>query len=152
MARGFFVSETINRPIWEVWAFLIDFRNAPKWMTGVEEFALSHGSEIKAGARYSFKSRGFTREGEVTFYEPGRKIALTSHQGRVTATYTYILREKGASTEVQMEAACKASGLWFLAHPLMAYRMRKSDGNHIAQLKQAMEVPVAKARKVKASN
>ena len=151
MAKGYTVTATINRPVWEVWAFITDFRNAPKWMTGVEELVIPRGSEIKAGLRCRFKAGGASREAEITLCEPGKTIALTVSQGRTAVTYTYTLREKGNSTAIALEAVYKVRGLWRMAYPFLISRMRKSDGDPVAQLKRAMEAPDTGAPKAKAS-
>ncbi len=110
MAGGFTVRETIKRSPQEVWGYLTDFGNAKKWMTGVEEMTPLIQGPIEVGTRFRFKARGKEHESEVTALEPGKRIALTSTQGGVTATYVYSLAPAGDNTEVTLNAVCEATG------------------------------------------
>lgn len=139
MADGFTVKETLTATPAEVWAYLTDFRNATAWMTGVEDMVQSDPGIPDVGTRFRFRSRGKDRETRVTALDPGKRIALTSTQGGVTATYSYTLAPTSGGTEITLEAVCQAKGLWKLAHPLIVIAMRKSDSSHLAKLKGAME-------------
>ncbi len=138
MASGFRVTETIERPPEQVWVYLTDFSHAREWMTGVEEMSQINQGPIEVGPRFRFKARGKERESEVTALEPGRRIALTSTQGGVTATDVYSLAPIGNSTEVTLNAVCEATGFWKLIHPIIVFAMKKSDSSHLARLKTAI--------------
>ncbi len=139
MTRGFRVSEKIDRPAHEVWAFLTDFENAEKWMTGVGHMRPVTAGPLKLGSRFKFRARGRERESEITAWDPCRRIALTSIQGGVTATYEYSLSPASGSTELTLEAACQATGFWKLLHPLIVLAMKRSDSSHLIKLKSAIE-------------
>jgi len=66
------------------------------------------------------------------------RIALTSTQGGVTATYTYSLASTDDSTEVTHNAVCQATGLWRLLQSLTVFAMKKSDSSHLAKVKTAI--------------
>ena len=138
MAGGFSVKETIERPPEQVWVYLTDFSHAREWMTGVEEMSQINQGPIVVGSRFRFKARGKERESEITALEPGKRIALTSTQGGVTATYTYSLASAGEGTEVTLNATCKATGFWKLLHPLIVFAMKQSDSSHLPKLKTAI--------------
>ena len=138
MTGGFTVRETSERSPQEVWGYLTDFGNAKKWMTGVEEMIPLTQGPIEVGARFRFKARGKERESYVMALEPGKRIALTSTQGGVTATYIYSLASAGNSTEVTLNAVCQATGFWKLLHPIIVFAMKKSDSSHLAKLKTAI--------------
>ena len=138
MAGGFTVRETIKRSPQEVWDYLTDFGNAKKWMTGVEEMTQITQGPLEMGTLFRFKARGKEHESEVTALEPGKRIALTSTQGGVTATYVYSLAPAGNDTEVSLNAECKATGFWKLIHPIIVFAMKKSDSSHLARLKTAI--------------
>lgn len=138
MSEGFRVEETIDLRPEIVWDYLTDFGHAKQWMTGVDEMTQLTQGAVEVGTRLKFKSRGKERESRVTAFEPGKRIALTSTQGGVTATYTYSLVSVGDSTEVTLDAVCRAAGLWKLLHPVIVLAMKKSDSSHLAQLKAAI--------------
>ena len=121
-----------------MWGYLTDFGNAKKWMTGVEEMTPLTQGPIEVGTRFRFKARGKDRESEVTALKPGKRIALTSTQGGVTATFIYSLAPAGESTAVTLNATCKATGFWRLLHPFIVFAMKQSDSSHLAKLKTAI--------------
>ena len=139
MGQGFSVTEKINRPVEAVWSFLTDFSQANKWMTGIDGMRPINSGPIGLGTRLQFTARGAERETEVTAFEPQKKLALTSTQGGVTATYVYSLFSAGEQTEIRLHATCKASGLWKLIHPIILLAMKKSDSSHLIRLKEAIE-------------
>ena len=139
MADGFVAKETIAEAPAKVWDYLADFRNADEWMTGVEKMTQKTPGPLEVGTRFSFESRGKVRETQVTALDPGERIALTSTQGGVTATYTYSMSPTDDGTELTLEAVCKADGLWKLLHPLIVFAMKKSDASHLSNLKAAMD-------------
>ena len=138
MPNGFSVTERIDHSPAEVWAYLTNFHNAKDWMKGVEAMTQKTEGPMEIGTRFSFKARGKERETRVTALEPGKRIALTSTQGGVTAVYTYSLAPDGTGTEIKLEAVCEATGFWKLLHPMIAIAMKHSDSSQLADLRAAM--------------
>ncbi|MCP4327238.1 MAG: hypothetical protein GY791_02215 [Alphaproteobacteria bacterium] len=138
MADGFTVTETIAAPPAEVWDFLTNFRHAQDWMTGIDDMTQTTPGPLEVGTHLEFRARGKMRQSRVTALDRGERIALTSTQGGVTATYTYSLVPVGAGTETTLHAVCEATGLWKLLHPVIVIAMKKSDSSHLAKLKAAM--------------
>lgn len=136
---GFSVTEHFSFPPKEVWDHLTDFRNAKEWMTGIDGMTQDGNGPLEVGTRLRFRARGKERSSQVSALDPGRRIALTSTQGGITATYTYSLEPSGDGTKATLEADCEASGAWRLLHPLIVFAMRKSDSSHLANLNSAME-------------
>ena len=137
MADGFSVRETIPRPPADVWAYLTDFGNAQEWMTGIGPMTQTTPGALEVGTRFRFEARGKERETRVTALDPGKRIALTSTQGGVTATYTYVVEPAGNGTEVTLDAVCEAAGVWKLIHPIIVIAMKRSDSSQLANLKAA---------------
>ncbi len=139
MADGFTVKEVILASPETVWRTLTDFDNAPKWMPSIDRMSLPAGQPLETGTVLKFHARGKDRETRVTALETGRKLALTSTQGGVTATYEYLLTPSGGGTEITLNAACKAAGLWKIIHPLIVVAMRAADSPQLANLKALIE-------------
>ena len=81
---------TIDRPVDTVWARLIDWASAARWMPGVDELR-AHGPTA-AGTTLVFTTRGKERTGRIAALDPGRSITLRSIQGGVTADYSTRVR------------------------------------------------------------
>ena len=70
-----FTAETIiQRPVDTVWARLIDWDGAARWMPGVE--ALRAQGPTAAGTTLVFTTRGKERTGQIAALDPGRSITL----------------------------------------------------------------------------
>lgn len=140
MVNGFSVQETIDRPVAEVWTFMSNFEEVHRWMDGIEQVQQKTAAPIGVATLLAFDARGAERTTKITAWEPGHKMALTSQQGGMTATYLYSVISKGEKTAVSLDATCEASGfLWKLLSPLIVRMMKQSDSNQLAQLKAAMD-------------
>ena len=144
MARGFSVTETIDRPPDEVWAYLADIENAPRWMKGIRGVRRLGDGPVGEGARFmtslSVAGRGAEREMRVAAWQPKERLALSSSERGVSAVYEYVCRPEAEGTRVTLNARCTATGFpWRLLHPLIAYMMKRTDGGQIRALKAAIE-------------
>lgn len=139
MAKAFSARATIDRPIEEVWASLIDWDKAPRWMRGID--SMSSDGETTVGTRLEFVARGRERTSEVVGLEPGRSVTLRSVQGGVSADYAYRLEPVSPeATAITLDATCDADGLgWRIAGPLIRFAMRRSDGGQLDALKAEVE-------------
>lgn len=134
----FFVSETIDRPLDEVWAFATDFSGAPRWMKGVDRMWAADPGPVGEGSVLVFETRGAERRSTVSCWEPRRRVALRSVQGGVTATYTYVFEARGDRTEVALEAVCEFRGAMKLLAPLVGWLVERTDGGQLRDLAAAL--------------
>jgi len=139
VASGFSVKEHIPANPEQVWAYLTDFDNAQKWMPGIDRMALPVGQILETGSVLTFNARGKDRETRVTALEKGKRLALTSKQGGVTATYEYLLAPVPDGAEITLNARCKATGFWKLLHPVIVIAMKKADSPQLVNLKALIE-------------
>jgi carbon monoxide dehydrogenase subunit G len=139
MAKGFTVTETIERPIDEVWGFLSDWKSMPSWMKGVDTIGPAGDGPIGEGTRVTFTARGAERESTIAAWEPPRVMTLVSTQGGMTATYEYSCAEVEGGTEVTLHAECVARGfMWKAMSPLIGYMMKRTDSPQLSALKREM--------------
>jgi uncharacterized membrane protein len=105
---------TINRPIDEVFAFVADGRNAPRWRSGVLDVDLVSGAGL--GARYSQGVRGpggrrIAADYEITEYEPNSKIAFRATAGPVRPTGSFTFEGMGTGTILTFKLDAALGGL-----------------------------------------
>ena len=77
---------TIRRPASEVFAFLADGLNGPKWRTGILDIAHVSGSGVGATYKQGVKGPGGRRidaDYRVTTYEPNSRLAFEAIAGPV---------------------------------------------------------------------
>ncbi len=137
MPVAFAAAETIAASPARVWAVLIDFEQAHRWM-GEVTFVDASGP-IEAGTELRFETRGKTITTQVVGYEAERSLVLRSTQGPVTAEYAYALVPEGDGTRVTLEATCEARGFAALFAPFIRGAIRKTDGGQITALKAVVE-------------
>ena len=129
MTQVFAAEATIDRPLEAVWARLIDWDTAARWMPGVD--ALRAQGPTAVGTPLVFTARGKEREGQIAALEQGRSITLRSTQGGVTADYNYACARLGQSTRVSLVAEYTMTGPWRLLGPAIRRAVRRSDSGQL---------------------
>jgi uncharacterized membrane protein len=115
----------IDRPAAEVFAFLADGTNNPRWQPPVIETHPPAGP-IGVGAQFHQKMRhplGFkvSADYRVVDYQPGRQLSVqTSSGGPIRPTQRYELTANGdGSTTVHTAIEYRPQGIMQLARPLL---------------------------------
>jgi carbon monoxide dehydrogenase subunit G len=129
MTEVFTAEVTIGRPLDAVWARLIDWDNAARWMPGVE--ALRAHGPTATGTTLVFTTRGKERMGQIAALDPGRSITLRSIQGGVTADYVYTCAPRGDGTRVSLVAECRMTGPVRLLGPVIRSAIRRADSGQL---------------------
>ena len=106
---------TIQRPVDDVFAFLVDFENIPTWNYAILETRKTSPGPVGVGTTYrqlrSIPDR--SEEGfEVTVFEPTTRLEVRGDIGPFTATISYLLAPVGYGTQlvnvVDLESASGA--------------------------------------------
>jgi uncharacterized protein YndB with AHSA1/START domain len=131
----------IARPVAEVFAFLADGENNPRWRSGVLD--ICHTSGNGEGAIYEQGIKGpFGRrvpaDYEITRYEPERLIAFRAIAGPVRPEGSFVLEPTGGGTRVTFKLRFVPHGLARLMTPMVAGTMR-SEVSQLGRLKAALE-------------
>jgi carbon monoxide dehydrogenase subunit G len=129
MTEVFTAEVTIGRRVDAVWARLIDWDNAARWMSGVE--ALRAHGPTATGTTLVFTTRGKERTGQIAALDPGRSITLRSVQGGVTADYVYTCARRDEGTRVSLVADCRMTGPVRLLGPVIRSAIRRADSGQL---------------------
>jgi carbon monoxide dehydrogenase subunit G len=135
----------IERPIDEVFAFLADGTNDPKFSPRVLEIAKSTDGPSGVGTIYrsTVKDAGMKtkREFELTAFEPPTKIRWAElSKNLVTAPEGgYDLTPEGAGTRVRVYNVLEGHGLGKLLAPLALRQAQKGADDFAAAIKRAVE-------------
>ena len=140
MTHAFTSSVTIDRPVAEVWQLASAVERWPEWMNGLDSARLADGGTLAARKKVVFHTRGADRESEVLSCEPPHELVLASRQAGFYAIYRYRFAESAATTSVQLEAECEASGLLSkLMAPMVRRLIAKTDRGQPQALKALIE-------------
>ena len=134
---------TIQRPAEEVFAFLADFENIPKWNYAIEETHKASAGPPRVGTRYrqtrSIPSRS-TEDFEVTVFEPASRLAIHGQIGPFQATISYELEARAGTTRLINNVELDPSrAMLRLAAPLATPKIKAAVAQNLAKLRLVLE-------------
>jgi carbon monoxide dehydrogenase subunit G len=132
----------IQRPVGDVFGFLADFENVPKWNYAIVETTKTSPGPVGVGTTYrqirSVPSR--SEEGfEVTAFEPARRLEVQGQIGPFRARISYLLEPTGGGTRLRNAVDLGSSGLSTLVASLAAPRVKRAVAANLDALKQLLE-------------
>jgi len=133
---------TIDRTVGDVFAFVADFENAPKWNYAIAETRKTSAGPVASGTRYrqvrTLPSRS-EEAIEVVEFEPDSRVAVSGDLGPFTGTMTYVFEEEAGRTRLTNTARLGGRGAMRLAAPLAAGRVRDAVAENLRTLKSLLE-------------
>jgi uncharacterized protein YndB with AHSA1/START domain len=145
MANRFDVTTVIDRPIEEVFAFLADGTNDPKFSPRVLEIAKTTDGPPGPGTVYAstVKDAGVKtkREFEITEFEQPRRIRWTEISKNVVTVPEggYDLEPEGEGTRVTLHNTFEGRGVGKLIAPMALRSARKGADGFGRSIKEAVE-------------
>lgn len=137
---------TIERSLHDVFAFVADPENVPKWNYAIVETRKTSEGPVGVGTTYrqvrSVPDRS-EESFEVTELEPDRRFAIHGGLGPFVGTLTYDFEDVGGTTRLTNDADLEASGLLKLAAPIAVGRVRNAVALNLGVLKGILEAQVA---------
>ena len=133
---------TINRPVSEVFDFVAESSNEPKWDIDVQEVVQPAQGPLTEGTTYEWvlKFLGTKRiAGKVTAFESNRLIELTTYQGAILPKITHTFKAEGDRTIYARRIRFQTSGLLRLLEPLMRLMPRNPNTRTAENLKLVLE-------------
>jgi len=139
------VSLVINRPVADVFAFVANLENLPKWDTDFQEAKRVTSTPDGIGATYQclLKYPGgktATQKVETTEYTENKKITYESEPTKIAKARVNIRFEHVAEgTKITSLLQPEFYGLFRLLEPLMTGAIHKSHTAHLNNLKPLLE-------------
>ena len=132
----------IRRPVEDVFAFLADFENVPKWNYAIVQTTKVSPGPVGVGTTYR-QTRSVPRRSEegfeVTGFEPARRLEIEGRIGPFRARISYLLDPAGSGTRLRNAVDLASSGLSTLVAPLATSRVKKAVAGNLDTLKQLLE-------------
>jgi len=132
----------IERSPHDVFEFVADLENVPRWNYAIVETRKTSDGPIGVGSTYRQVRSVPARSEEslrVTEFEPDRRFAVRGELGPFEATLTYELEGVGGMTRLTNSADLEASGILKLTAPIASSRIRAAVAANLAALKQLLE-------------
>lgn len=138
------VSVDIDRPAAEVFDYLVDMENNPKWQNGMRACTWTSEPPLGLGSTYDqearFLGKALTSSFEVVEFEPGRRVRIKTTSGSMPIDVT---REVASRTERACHVTAivrgDPSGIFRIAAPLMDLMVKASVRRDYARLKKLLE-------------
>jgi carbon monoxide dehydrogenase subunit G len=130
---------SIDRPPRDVFAFLADVENLPRWQGTVTEASLDDDGRIRETR--SFLGRRVVSTLEIAASEPPSRWDLRTIEGPVRFTVSHRLEASGDGTRLTVVGEGEAVGLGRLAGPLVGRAVQRQAAEDFARLKRLLERP-----------
>jgi len=134
---------TIRRPVEDVFAFLADFENVPRWNHAIESTTKTSSRPVGVGSTYRqirSEPRRSEEGFEVTVFEPARRLAIDGEIGPFHARAEYLLEPiKGATRLTNAVELEPASAVSKLLAPFAGSRIKTAVAENLGVLKQLLE-------------
>jgi uncharacterized membrane protein len=133
---------TIRRPASEVFGFIADGLNGPKWRTGILDIAHVSGSGVGATYKQGVKGPGGRRidaDYRVTTYEPNSRLAFEAIAGPVRPEGEYILEEVDGGTRLTFALYAELGGIKKLLMGGAVQKTMDSEVEATERLKSVLE-------------
>lgn len=135
----------IDRPVGDVWKYMIDISNMPQWEDSRAEWKQTSEGPIRPGTTFRssvrFLGREVTFDLRVTDLDPGRKFAFEAFNGFGKGTKMSYLMEpvEGDKTRLSRVAEVQLHGLSKVLRPLLASIARRAGELEARNVKRIME-------------
>lgn len=133
----------IDRPPKDVFTYVTDLANFPRWQGEVIEAELLSEPPLRPGshARGAGKLLGRRIELtiEVTVFEPGHKFAFKSITGPIKSENSFIFESADGGTRLTESSEGELAGFFGLAEPLVGRTINRQFETNLANLKDLLE-------------
>ena len=136
----------IERPAHEVFAFVSEFPNNPRWQRGQRACRWTSEPPLRVGSTYDQQARFLGRDMvnalRVVDLAPGRRVTFTSTSGTfpltITRTVEPVTADRSRFTE---HVRGEPGGFFRLAEPLLHPLVRSTIKRDFPRLKALLEAP-----------
>jgi uncharacterized protein YndB with AHSA1/START domain len=114
---------TIDRPIEEVWRFMSDFSNTPKWSPDIVEMTQTSPGPLGVGTTLLIRHPKQSLAGRVTEFEPDRSFVFEVTSGPARGTRVgYSMERIERNTRLVYSFDFKLEGFYRLFGPFVTGR------------------------------
>jgi Polyketide cyclase / dehydrase and lipid transport len=137
----------ISRSVDDVFAFVGDVRNRPRWDDSVETEALTSPEPIGVGSTVRTRLRSMGKDCEYTWeiveHEPPIRMKVESTSGPFPTTLAFQFDSQDGGTLVNASVTGRPTGLLRLLQPIIARTTHKNLDRGYARLKRLLETDSA---------
>lgn len=132
----------IDRPIGEVYAYLSDLENTPKWNWAITATKKTTPGPASVGTRYR-QTRSVPQPGteilEITALETNQLIEVRGTLAQFSAHLSYHLDDHTSRTEVTNTVILEAKGALRLVAPALRRQIKRAVADNLNELRAQLE-------------
>jgi len=136
-------SVIINRPVQEVWKFISNIENAPKWDRAVIAGHQITEGPLGVGITWQTTRQVFGRRRTPTYvvseYEANHKIALKAFLGPFQGQVRFAFESVPEGTRFTQSFEMESSGGWNLLTPFLVRMLTRDGEADLANIKRVLE-------------
>jgi len=140
---NFTTSVHIERPVVEVFDYVSDPMNFPRWNSAVQSVRQTSDGADGIGATYAMERElpGGRAENALEVVEVNRPtlFVIRTTSGPTPFHYRYVLEDEGAATLLQLAAEVELGGLAGALGPLAKRAVQRGADSNFADLKRILE-------------
>jgi len=133
----------INRPVEEVFAFVADQTNAPRWQQGLLEVQRITDGPLGVGTKHTavrkFMGRRVEATNEYIGYVPNEEITFTGRSGPAHFEVSYLTEPAAGGTKLTCKMQMEQGGLFSLVDSLIAGSLKRDFKADFRDLKALLE-------------
>jgi uncharacterized protein YndB with AHSA1/START domain len=140
---SFQTSVRIARPVEEVFDYVSEPENLPRWNSAVQTVRQTTSGEDPVGSSYAMTrqlpSGQAENELEITVFEHPREFAIRTLSGPTPFVYRYAFSASDGGTLVELDGDVELPGIAALARPLARRAVKRGVDDNLATLKRVLE-------------
>jgi uncharacterized membrane protein len=133
----------IDRPVEEVFAFISNPMNLPKWQSMVAKVEPASSDPVGGGSKFKIQSELMGRKidgvMEITDFEPFGKFGFKNVAGPVQVHATVSLKTAGTGTRLNLSGQGEPGGMFKLAEGILANQVKSQMEDNLKRLKSVLE-------------
>jgi uncharacterized protein YndB with AHSA1/START domain len=138
------VSGIVNAAPDEVFRFLADLENWPRWQSDMKTTTLVEGQPGQVGARYRYVSKAmgqtFDSTVRLVLVDAPHEVAFEGEwTGMIRPSGSYMVEPAGDGSRVTLNPHPEARGVGRLLQPLIAMMVRRLNRGHLETLRRELE-------------
>lgn len=131
---------SIRRSVEDVFDYVADPRNEPRWLPGAKAVTMTSGGEVAQGSTFVGEyERAGRVELEIVEFERPSRVTFRAHSRIVDFDDAVHLTSVDDVTHLEAEMTAEPRGPMRLAGPLMGRTMRKQFASNWDHLRRALE-------------
>lgn len=133
----------INRPVAEVYDYVMDVPHDAKWRSNIVEAGFSSDGPLGVGLagfdRISANGKEMVAAWTVVEFEPGKRARWKFDSGPLRGFGGYTCEPAGEGTRFTLVAQVRSTGLLRLLGPIFSMMVRRFNRTDVQKLKQILE-------------